>query len=36
MSMWTRAGDWLDERTGYRRVVAAALEEPVPGGASFA
>jgi ubiquinol-cytochrome c reductase cytochrome b subunit len=36
MPLWTRAGDWLDERTGYRRVVAAALEEPVPGGASFA
>jgi ubiquinol-cytochrome c reductase cytochrome b subunit len=26
---------WLDERTGYRRVLAAALHEPVPGGASF-
>ena len=28
--------DWLEDRTGYRRVVAAALEEPVPGGASWA
>ena len=31
-----RAADWLDERTGYRRCVHAALDEPVPGGASFA
>jgi ubiquinol-cytochrome c reductase cytochrome b subunit len=29
-------GSWLDERTGYRRVVAGALEEPVAGGASWA
>src|SRR5262249_47374652 len=28
--------DWLEERTGYRRIVAAALEEPVAGGASWA
>jgi ubiquinol-cytochrome c reductase cytochrome b subunit len=28
--------DWLDVRTGYRRLVAGALEEPVPGGASWA
>jgi ubiquinol-cytochrome c reductase cytochrome b subunit len=28
--------DWLDDRTGYRRALAVALEEPVPGGASFA
>jgi len=27
--------DWLEDRTGYRRVVAGALEEPVPGGASW-
>jgi ubiquinol-cytochrome c reductase cytochrome b subunit len=30
-----RALDWLEERTGYRHLVAAALEEPVPGGASW-
>ncbi len=30
------AADWLDERTGYRRVVHNALDEPVAGGASFA
>ena len=28
--------DWLDERSGYRRVVAQALDEDVVGGASFA
>lgn len=28
--------DWLDERTGYRQVLHSALEEPVPGGTSFA
>ncbi|HVK74479.1 MAG TPA: cytochrome b N-terminal domain-containing protein [Kofleriaceae bacterium] len=28
--------DWLDERTGYRRAMHVALEEPVLGGASFA
>ncbi|MBT8495106.1 MAG: cytochrome b N-terminal domain-containing protein [Deltaproteobacteria bacterium] len=27
---------WLDDRTGYRKLVAGALDEPVPGGASFA
>ena len=31
-----RVLDWLDDRTGYRRVIAKALDEPVPGGASFA
>lgn len=29
-------GNWLDERTGHRRALHAALEEPVLGGASFA
>lgn len=28
--------DWLDERTGYRGAMNAALSEEVPGGASFA
>ncbi len=28
--------DWLDDRTGYREVLHHALDEPVPGGASFA
>lgn len=28
--------DWLDERTGWRQVLRAALDEPVPGGASWA
>jgi ubiquinol-cytochrome c reductase cytochrome b subunit len=28
--------DWLDDRTGYRDVLRHSLEEPVPGGASFA
>lgn len=31
-----RALDWLDARTGYRRALAAALDEEVLGGASFA
>lgn len=29
-------GDWLDERTGYRALMAAALDEEIPGGARFA
>jgi ubiquinol-cytochrome c reductase cytochrome b subunit len=28
--------DWLDERTSYRRVLHIALDEPLPGGASYA
>lgn len=31
-----KIGDWLDERTGHRRALHHALEEPVLGGASFA
>lgn len=31
-----RLADWLDDRSGYRRVLAGALDEDVPGGASFA
>ncbi len=31
-----RVLDWLDDRTGYRDVMRHSLEEPVPGGASFA
>jgi ubiquinol-cytochrome c reductase cytochrome b subunit len=31
-----RVLDWLDDRTGYRGVMRHSLEEPVPGGASFA
>ena len=31
-----RLFDWLDDRTGYRGVAKHALDEPVPGGASFA
>jgi ubiquinol-cytochrome c reductase cytochrome b subunit len=30
------AADWLDDRTGFRKVVHTALEEPVAGGASYA
>src|SRR5579863_9447196 len=36
MSFQDRAGDWLDERTGYRALIAHALEEPIPGGARWA
>jgi ubiquinol-cytochrome c reductase cytochrome b subunit len=28
--------DWLDNRTGFRGVIRAALEEPIPGGARWA
>ncbi len=28
--------DWLDDRTGYRQIVRGFLDEPIPGGASFA
>jgi ubiquinol-cytochrome c reductase cytochrome b subunit len=28
--------NWLDDRTGYRRLMRGALDEPIPGGASFA
>ncbi|MSP62502.1 MAG: c-type cytochrome [Myxococcales bacterium] len=30
-----RVGDWLDERTGFRGVMRAALDEPVRGGARW-
>jgi ubiquinol-cytochrome c reductase cytochrome b subunit len=29
-------GDWLDERTGHRKLIREALDEPVPGGARWA
>jgi len=32
----SRLGDWLEERTGYRGALHLALDEPLPGGASFA
>lgn len=32
----SRLGDWLEERTGYRRALQVALDEPVRGGASWA
>lgn len=35
-SPFKRAADWLDDRSGFRSVLAGALEEPVAGGASFA
>src|SRR5579871_2227658 len=31
-----RIGEWLDERVGWRALVRAALDEPVPGGARWA
>ena len=34
--MPTRIADWIDERTGYRVLVARALEEEIAGGARFA
>jgi ubiquinol-cytochrome c reductase cytochrome b subunit len=33
--MLTRVGDWLDERTGYRSLIAHALDEDIEGGARF-
>jgi len=33
--MLTRVADWLDERTGYRSLVAHALDEDIEGGARF-
>lgn len=32
----SRLGDWLDERTGHRKLLAEALDEPVHGGARWA
>jgi ubiquinol-cytochrome c reductase cytochrome b subunit len=32
----SRIGNWLEERTGYRGALHLALDEPLPGGASFA
>lgn len=31
-----KLSDWLDERTGYRALMEAALDEEIPGGARFA
>jgi ubiquinol-cytochrome c reductase cytochrome b subunit len=31
-----RLADWLDQRLGWRRLAATALDEPIPGGASWA
>lgn len=33
--MLRRVGDWLDERTGYRSLIAHALDEDIAGGARF-
>jgi ubiquinol-cytochrome c reductase cytochrome b subunit len=33
--MLTRVSDWLEERTGYRTLLAHALDEEIEGGASF-
>lgn len=32
----SRLGDWIDERTGMRALVSAALDEPIPGGPRWA
>lgn len=36
MSLLSRLGDFLDERTGYKRLLAHALDEPIRGGARWA
>ncbi len=36
MSLFSRAGDFLDERTGHRKLLAHLLDEPVTGGARWA
>ena len=33
--MLRQALDWLDERTGYRRLLSAVLDEPLPGGSRW-
>ncbi|GIW88996.1 MAG: hypothetical protein KatS3mg108_3320 [Isosphaeraceae bacterium] len=33
--MLKRLSDWIEERTGYRRIVHEALDEPIPGGARW-
>ncbi len=32
----TFALDWIDERTGFRHLMSEALDEPIPGGSSYA
>ena len=36
MSIFSRLGDFLDERVGHRKLLAHALEEPIQGGARWA
>ena len=36
MSVFTRLGDFLDERTGHRKAIAHLLDEPIQGGARWA
>jgi ubiquinol-cytochrome c reductase cytochrome b subunit len=36
MSRFAKVGDWLDERIGHRKLIRAALDEPVVGGARWA
>lgn len=36
MSVFTRLGDFLDERTGHRKMLAHLLDEPIQGGARWA
>lgn len=36
MSILSRLGDFIDERTGHRKLLAYALEEPIRGGARWA
>ena len=36
MSILSRLGDFLDERTGHRKLLAHALDEPIRGGARWA
>ena len=35
MALFSKIGDWFDDRTGYRRLLRAALDEPVHGGARW-
>jgi ubiquinol-cytochrome c reductase cytochrome b subunit len=35
-NLTSRSLDWLDERTGYRSLLATALDEPIPGGSRWA
>ena len=36
MTIGAKLSAWLDERTGHKKLLAAVLDEPIPGGARWA